>query len=62
MEELLRELALLDGKANYEKSLALLRALKAGRVRLEEVTLTLDGWQVAAVPSPSPQAPDGDPV
>lgn len=58
MDELLQELAEIDAvsrlRADYFKSLALLRALKAGRVTLDQVTMTADGWQVAAAqPDPS---------
>jgi len=53
MDELLRELADIQRTGqtalDYAKTLALLRALKAGSVLLENVTMTADGWQVAAV-------------
>lgn len=53
MDELLRELARLNELNNvrndYAKTLALLRALKAGTVTLDNVTMTDDGWQVAPV-------------
>jgi len=32
---------------DYRKTIALLRALKAGTVSLDNVTLTEDGWTVA---------------
>ena len=53
MDEFLAELARLDQLAaaqnNYHKTLALLRALKAGVIALSEVRLTPDGWQVASL-------------
>jgi hypothetical protein len=49
--ELLQELDLINRlhntAANYEKSLALLRSLKAGAVKLEQVNLIADGWNLA---------------
>ena len=65
MDEFLNELAALDlpsqlamARANYLKSLALIRALKIGAVGLDNVTLTADGWQVSAVvPAAVPAAP-----
>jgi hypothetical protein len=40
---------------NYQKTLALLRALKAGTVSLDNVTMSGDGWTVAEVePEPVP--------
>ncbi len=51
MHELLAELSRIqeahNGAANYEKTLALLRALKAGTVTLDQVTLAEGGWNVA---------------
>ncbi len=51
MDELLQDLAGIDVASSirndYLKTLALLRALKAGRVSLDDVTMTADGWQVA---------------
>jgi len=53
MDELLRELAEIQATAqvrsDYAKTLALLRALKAGEITLDNVTMTADGWSVAAV-------------
>lgn len=44
-------------RADYAKTLVLLRALKAGTILLSDVTLTSDGWQVAkATPAESPPA------
>jgi len=37
-------------RADYAKTLILLRALKAGTVALENLTLTGDGWSVGPVP------------
>lgn len=61
MDELLRELdainAMAHARADYAKTLVLLRALKAGTILLSDVTLTSDGWQVAkATPAESPPA------
>lgn len=57
MDELLAELTRCDQLAaahnNYAKTLALLRALKAGTVDLDRVTLTADGWQVAQLLAPA---------
>ena len=61
MDELLRELneinAVANLRADYAKTLALVRALKSGDVKLDEVMLTADGWQVAAA---EPQAREAD--
>jgi hypothetical protein len=62
MDELLKQLNTLNelsaARNNYAKTLALLAALKAGTVTLDNVTLTDDGWQVAAIqPDPSPEPP-----
>lgn len=43
---------------DYRKTLALLRALKAGTVSLDNVTMTDDGWTVAEVESPAEPAPE----
>ncbi len=62
MDDLLKELegmnALAAARNDFAKSLALLRALKAGTVLLDQVTVTADGWQVAASAVQS-VAPDG---
>jgi hypothetical protein len=34
-------------RCDYDKTLALLRALKAGSVSLDDVTMTDNGWTVA---------------
>ena len=53
MDELLQELAVIEADSqtlcNYTKTLALLHALKAGTVSLDNVTMTADGWTVAEV-------------
>ena len=53
MDELLREMneinAVANLRADYAKTLALLRALKGGRVFLEQVALAADGWQINAI-------------
>lgn len=53
MEELLQKLGDIQSawqaRLDYAKTLALLRALKTGAVTLDRVTLTADGWSVAAV-------------
>ena len=59
MDSLLQELANIEAAAqlqsDYRKTLALLRALKAGSVSLDNVTMTSDGWTVAAIaPPPEP--------
>jgi len=59
MDELLRELeqinAMAQAKADYAKTLALLRAMKAGSVRLSDVDLIADGWTVTKPAPPEPQ-------
>lgn len=56
MDELLKELetinALASVRADYTKTLALLRALKAGAVALDQVRMTADGWQVGEQEQP----------
>jgi phage gp36-like protein len=53
VEQLLRELAEINAnaqiRADYTKTLALLRALKAGTVSLDNLTMSADGWSVAAI-------------
>lgn len=53
MDELMKELnAILAASAlscDYRKTLALLRALKAGTVSLDNVSMVGDGWTVAEV-------------
>ena len=43
---------------DYRKTLALLRALKAGTVSLDNVTMVDDGWTVAEVEPPAEPAED----
>lgn len=52
MDELLKEIRVINAGADYQKTLALLRALKAGLVSLDNVTMTGDGWSVAEVVKP----------
>jgi ribosomal protein L12E/L44/L45/RPP1/RPP2 len=60
VDELLREIneinAVANLRADYSKTMALLRALKAGRVSLDDVTLEGDGWQVTAAGPPATEA------
>ena len=64
MDELLRELAVIEANSpilcNYNKTLALLRALKAGTVSLDNVTMIADGWTVAEVVVEPPVEPIED--
>ena len=59
MDELLLELnrqnELAIARNDYAKTMVLLRALKAGTVTLENVTLTADGWTAQAIVPPSPE-------
>ena len=43
---------------DYQKTLCLLRHLKAGNVSLDQITLTSDGWQVITSPAAEPVTPD----
>lgn len=43
-------------QADYEKTLALLRALKACEVQLDQVTMLPDGWRLQGQPSEEPKA------
>ncbi len=60
MDDLMRELNEIQNASNlscdYRKTLALLRALKAGTVSLDNVTMTADGWTVAEVEPPAEDA------
>ena len=62
MDELLQELAVIEANSqtlcSYTKTLALLRALKAGTVSLDNVTMTAGGWTVAEVEPPAEPAED----
>ncbi len=64
MDELLQELAVIEADSqtlcNYTKTLALLRALKAGTISLDNVTMTGDGWTVAEVIVEPPAEPAED--
>ena len=67
MDSLLRELASIDSvstlQADYRKTLALLRALKAGSISLDNVTMTDTGWTVAEVESvPVPTEASTEPL
>jgi hypothetical protein len=67
VDELLREIneinAVANLRADYAKTLALLRALKSGRVLLDEVTLEGDGWSVSTKPVPGAiPVPDAEPA
>ena len=59
MEKFLAELQRIEQLAtsqnNWAKTMALLHALKAGDVSLDNVTLTADGWKVAAIPELAPE-------
>ena len=59
MEELLKQLAMMEQASNYSKTLLLLRALKDGAVKLENVEVTPTGWTVSSlVPKVSEAGPD----
>ena len=64
MDELLQELAVIESNSralcNYTKTLALLRALKAGTVLLGNVTMAGDGWTVAEVVADVTEPPEED--
>jgi hypothetical protein len=64
VDELLQELAVIEADSqtlcNYTKTLALLRALKAGTVSLDNVTMTDDGWTAAEVIVEPPAEPVED--
>ena len=51
-----------DLSRNYKKTLTLLRALKAGTVSLDNVTMTDDGWTVAEVEPPDEPEVEPDAV
>lgn len=38
-------------RGDYQKTLALLRCLKAGKLRLEDFEMTSDGWQLVDAPT-----------
>ena len=56
VDELMKELSQIQISCDYQKTLALLRALKAGTVSLDNVTMTADGWTVAEVEPPEKPA------
>lgn len=69
VDELIQELAVIDADSqtlrnhaetlcNYTKTLALLRALKAGTVSLDNVNMVADGWTVVAVEPPAEPVED----
>ena len=64
MDRLLKEMKdmndLANVKLNYDKTLALLRAMKAGEVSIDQVTMLEDGWQI--MPVEQPQSPSDEPV
>ena len=45
----MQELNVMQLSCDYRKTVALLRAMKAGTVSLDNVTMTADGWTVAEV-------------
>jgi hypothetical protein len=55
VDELLKRLSEMDQLAmvqlNYQKTLALLAAMKAGQVGIEDVVLTEGGWTVSSQPA-----------
>lgn len=57
MDDFLKELEELNATSalrnDYMKTLALLRALKAGKVSLEQVTVTSDGWHIPPIEIPA---------
>jgi len=64
VDEFLRRLAEMDQLAmvqlNYQKTLALLAAMKAGQVDIDDVTLTEGGWTVSnqQPEQPAEEAPE----
>ena len=65
MDDLIAELNEIQIAANikcdYVKTLVLLRALKAGTVSLDNVTMSGDGWTVAEVVVEPPAEPTEPP-
>jgi hypothetical protein len=57
MDELLQEMAEIDAVAairrDYQKTLALLRALKAGTIGVDDITMLPDGWRLVERPPPA---------
>ncbi len=67
MDDLMKELNAIQNAStlscDYQKTLALLCALKAGTVSLDNVTMAGDGWNVAEVETPAEPAEDtADPM
>ena len=64
MDELIRNLDAIQATSHlscyYDKTQALLRALKAGSVSLDNVTMTNDGWTAAEVIVEPPAEPVAD--
>jgi hypothetical protein len=64
VDEFLKTLSEMDRaaqvKLDYDKTLALLVALKTGAVQLEDVTLTDGGWSVTATTEPTDEAPESE--
>ena len=68
MDEFLKELAGMDAAVNFAKTMALLRALKSGAIKLDDVVITSNNsWQVSkAMPTAGSDAvttvePGGEP-
>ena len=56
-----KELAAVQKRADYDKTMALLAALKAGTVKLEQVQLTEGGWNYTPIAAgPVEQSPQKD--
>ncbi len=66
MDDLMQELNAIQNAStlscDYRKTIVLLRALKAGTVSLDNVTMTDDGWTVAEVIVEPPSEPAEDVV
>ena len=62
MDEFLKQLQAIQqahqSAADFQKSLLLLRALKDGRVGLDQITVADDGWTVSAEPAALPAVLD----
>ncbi len=53
VDDFMRESNAIQNACDHRKTLALLRALKAGTVSLDNVTMTGDVWTVAEVDPPA---------
>jgi hypothetical protein len=66
MDELLRQLneaqAVHNLRADYQKTLILLAALKAGKIQLEQVALMGDGWRLLDIKIDPAELQPVDPV